>query len=117
MKKDRRQYTNEWHLDKRVVISIITIVVSLVLAIATQTTVLFRWGSSVQSAIDQQAAINKAFETRLSELAASEKDSVRLAERVVRVETMLESVQHTVNKIDIAIDPVVRQNRNNGVRR
>lgn len=86
-----------WHLDKKVPI---TIIVALVI----QTGSMIWQASALNSAVKENSSGLAAATKRIAEIELREREGNKLVERVVRVETMLENVQHTVNRIDNALD-------------
>lgn len=89
--------TQAWHLDKKVP-------VVLFIFLLGQAGSTIYWAAELNSAVKEQAKLQTETARRLSELETRERESGKLVERVVRVETMLENVQHTVNRIDNALD-------------
>lgn len=86
-----------WHLDKKVP-------VVLFIFLLGQAGSTIYWAAELNSAVKEQAKSQTETSRRLSEIESRERESSKLVERVVRVETMLENVQHTVNRIDNALD-------------
>lgn len=86
-----------WHLDKKVPI------VLFVILLGHASTTLW-WAAELSSTVKEQAKAQTETIRRISEIEKREREGNKLVERVVRVETMLENVQHTVNRIDSALD-------------
>lgn len=98
--RERRQQA--WHLDKRVPIALFAM-------LFMQTGAAVWWASEINSASREQAKLLLSLSQRLSEVESRERDATKLVERVVRVETIVENVQRTVNRIDSAIDDRYRR--------
>lgn len=98
-----KEYTGEerrrqaWHLDKKVPLAFF-----FMLLAQAGTTVW--WAAEVNGAVKEHAKSMVEMSRRVAEIESREREGNKLVERVVRVETMLENVQHTVNRIDMALD-------------
>lgn len=96
---DKQQYngperrSQAWHLDKKVPIVFFFMLLS-------QFGATIWWAGEINGATKENTKSSIELIKRVSEIEARERDSNKLVERVVRVETMLENVQHTVNRID-----------------
>lgn len=86
-----------WHLDKKVPIALFAM-------LFLQTVAVVWWAAAIDGATRENAKALLAMIQRVSEAESRERDGTKLVERVVRVETILENVQHTVNRIDNALD-------------
>ena len=85
-----------WHLDKKVPIALFA-------TLFIQTCAIVWWASEINSATREQAKAHLETVRRISEIESREREGNKLVERVVRVETIMENVLHTVNKIDDAL--------------
>ena len=85
-----------WHLDRRVPIAIFIVLFGNLLSGVW-------YASEVNSAVRKNAADNATTARLVVDIQQRERDNGKLVERVVRVETIMENVLHTVNKIDEAI--------------
>lgn len=88
------EHRKSWHLDKKVPITIVT-------ALIVQTVALVWQASALNSAVKQNA--NSIAETtkRVSDMEIRERETGKM---MAKVETMLENLQHTVYRIDNALD-------------
>lgn len=85
-----------WHLDRRVPIAIFIVLLGQMLSGV--------WYASEMNAAVKKNTEDTAVLTRtITEIQQRERESGKLVERVVRVETIMENVLHTVNKIDDAL--------------
>lgn len=91
-----------WHLDKKVPIA-------LFVMLFIQTGAVVWWAAEINSATRENAKALLAMSQRVSEVEGRERDGTKIVERVVRVETIVENVQRTVNRIDNALDERYRR--------
>lgn len=84
-----------WHLNRGVPLTLIA-------ALIIQTIALVVWAVRLEGRVEKTETTAAESRQRLIEMETRERESNKLTERVVRVETMLESVQRTVNRIDDA---------------
>lgn len=89
---ERRQQA--WHLDKKVPITIVTALIIQTLALVWQASAL---NSAVKQNTDSIAETTK----RVSDMEVRERETGKM---MAKVETMLENLQHTVYRIDNALD-------------
>ena len=85
-----------WHMDKKVPIALIA-------SLFFQTVALIVWAVRLEGRVEKTELSSAEYHRRLYEIETRERDGNKLVERVVRVETMLENVQSTVNRIDNAV--------------
>lgn len=83
-----------WHLDKKVPITIVT-------ALVVQTIALVWQASALNSAVKQNATNIEETTKRVSDMEIRERETGKM---MAKVETMLENLQHTVYRIDNALD-------------
>lgn len=86
-----------WHLDKKVPLALFFLLLS-------QTGTAIWWASGINSVVKSNAENLTQATIRLQELESREREGGKLVERVVRVETMLENVQQTVNRISNSLE-------------
>ena len=79
---------NQWHLDKKVPISLIA-------AIMIQTVAIAWWGATLTERVD-----------RLEEISSARQP---LVERIARQEALMESVQDTTRRIETKVDRLIDQ--------
>lgn len=89
---ERRQQA--WHLDKKVPITIVT-------ALVVQTLALVWQASALNSAVKENADNLTETIKRVSDMETRERETGKM---MAKVETMLENLQHTVYRIDNALD-------------
>lgn len=85
-----------WHLDRRVPIAIFIVLLGQILSGAW-------YASEMNSAVKKNSQDTAILTRTIAEIQQRERENVKLVERVVRVETIMENVLHTVNKIDDAL--------------
>lgn len=83
---DRRQHGDSWHLDRKVTIA-------MILAILVQTAGIVWSAARLSSDVDEG-------KRRIADLETSVSKAQILNERVVRVETLVEGVKSTVDRIE-----------------
>ena len=85
-----------WHLDRRVPIAILIVLLGQMLTGVW-------YASEMNSAVKKNTEDTATLTQTITEIQQRERESGKLVERVVRVETIMENVLHTVNKIDDAL--------------
>jgi hypothetical protein len=85
-----------WHLDRRVPIAIFVVLLGQMLSGVWHAS---EMNSAVKKNTEDTATLTRA----ITEMQQRERENGKLVERVVRVETIMENVLHTVNKIDDAL--------------
>ena len=96
--------TREWHLDKKVPIT-------LFIALLIQGAAFVWWAAELNGLVRQSVEINAEQNKRIEAMEQRERDNGKMIERVVRVETMIEEVKRTVNRIDDNLDSQMRRTR------
>lgn len=91
---ERRE--GSWHLDKKVTIT-------LILLLLGQIGSTIWWAADLSHATKENSKATIAISNRIAEIESRERESSKLVERMVRVETMLENLQSTANRIDNAV--------------
>lgn len=82
-----------WHLDRRVPIAIFIVLLGQMLSGVW-------YASEINSAVKKNTQDTAILTRTIADIQQRERESVKLVERVVRVETIVENVLRTVNKID-----------------
>lgn len=86
-----------WHLDRRVPLAIFIVLLGQMLSGVW-------YASEINSAVKKNAQDTAALSSVVMEMQQRERENGKLVERVVRVETIMENVLHTVNKIDDSLN-------------
>ena len=97
--------TQAWHLSR-------TVPITLIIALIAQTIALIIWAVRLEGRVDQTEISGIESRKLLNDMEIRERDGGKLSERVVRVETILESVQRTVNRIEATMDIQSKERRN-----
>jgi len=82
-----------WHLDRKVPIAFLFLLI-------LEAGAFVWWAAELNSLARANAKTNQEQAARLDAFESRERDNGKLVERIVRVETIMESVLRTVNKID-----------------
>lgn len=85
-----------WHMDRRVPIAILIVLLGQMLTGVW-------YASEMNSAVKKNTEDTATLTKTITEIQQREREGGKLVERVVRVETIMENVLHTVNKIDDAL--------------
>lgn len=96
--------TQAWHLDKKVPIVIMLMLIG-------QGGMFIWWASELNGIVKDNMKVNIEQGKRMDAFEQRERDNVKLSERVVRVETIVENILHTVNRIDESIPERKRNGR------
>jgi len=91
-----------WHLDRKVPIAFLFLLI-------IEAGAFVWWAAELNSLARENSRTNIEQASRMDAFEARERDNGKLVERIVRVETIMENVLHTVNKID---DSIQYQKRN-----